>query len=285
MPVETLPIAGACGAEIRGVNVAQMDDQTFAEVRHALLDHGVIYFRSQELTPDQQVAFARRWGDIHAHPYLRTLPDHPEIIEIVKEPEDKAGFGDSWHTDQIFTPTPAMATMLYAKVVPLAGGDTMFSSLRRAYEALSPGMQRLLHGLRTYNLYDKAKPRSGKMAAKVADKERPAEPAIHPLIRKHPETGEPVLYINDLNTTRHFDGLSEEESRPLLEFLLAHATRPEFTCRVRWEPGTLGMWDNRSMLHKALNDYYGHRRVMHRITIKGEKTYGIGELPRAAAAE
>ena len=285
MPVETLPIAGACGAEIRGVNVAQMDDQTFAEVRHALLDHGVIYFRSQELTPHQQVAFARRWGDIHTHPYLRTLPDHPEIIEIVKEPEDKAGFGDAWHTDQIFTPTPAMATMLYAKVVPPTGGDTMFSSLKRAYEALSPGMQKLLQGLRTCNLYDKGKPRAGKMAAKVTGTEKPAEPAIHPLIRVHPETGEPVLYINDVNTTRRFDGFSEEESRPLLEFLLTLATRSEFTCRVRWEPGTLGIWDNRSMLHKALNDYHGHRRVMHRITIKGEKTYGIGEQPRAVAAE
>ena len=285
MPVEILPLIGGCGAEIRGVNVAQMDEQTFAEVRRALLDHGVIYFRSQELTPHQQVAFARRWGDIHTHPYLRTLPDHPEIIEIVKEPEDKAGFGDAWHTDQIFTPTPAMATMLYAKVVPPTGGDTMFSSLKRAYEALSPGMQKLLQGLRTCNLYDKGKPRAGKMAAKVTGTEKPAEPAIHPLIREHPETGEPVLYINDVNTTRRFDGFSEEESRPLLEFLLTLATRSEFTCRVRWEPGTLGIWDNRSMLHKALNDYHGHRRVMHRITIKGEKTYGIGELPRAVAAE
>ena len=161
----------------------------------------------------------------------------------------------------------------------------MFSSLRRAYDALSPGMQSLLQGLRTYNLYNKAKPRAGKMAAKVTGQEKPAEPAIHPLIRMHPETGEPVLYVNDLETTPRFDGLSEAESRPLLEFLLAHATRPEFTCRVRWQPGTLGVWDNRSMLHKALNDYHGHRRVMHRITIKGEKTYGIGELPRAKAAE
>ena len=146
MAISTFPLAGALGAEVRGVDIAQMDDETFRQVRKALLDFGVIYFRDQNISPDQQVAFAQRWGDIHTHPYLRSLPDRPEIIEIVKEPEDRANFGDSWHTDQIFTPTPAMATMLYAKVMPAAGGDTLFASLYRAYEALSPTMKKLLEG-------------------------------------------------------------------------------------------------------------------------------------------
>ncbi len=283
MPLEIIRLAGACGAEIRGVDVAQMDEATFNDIHQALLDHGVIYFRNQSLTPDQQVAFARRWGDIHTHPYLRSLPERPEIIEIVKEPEDRAGFGDQWHTDQIFTPTPAMATMLYAKVVPPFGGDTLFASMYAAYDALSPGMKALARRLKTYNLYDKEKPRAGKMAAKVSEKDKPAEPAIHPLVRVHPETRRPALYLTETKTTRGFEGLTAEESEPLLRYLLDHATRPEFTCRLRWEAGTLGIWDNRSMMHMALNDYHGHRRVMHRITIKGEKTFGLDEAETKAA--
>lgn len=283
MPLEIVRIAGACGAEVRGIDVSQLDDQTFQEVHRALLDHGVIYFRNQKLTPDQQVAFAQRWGDIHTHPYLRSLPERPEIIEIVKEPDDRAGFGDQWHTDQIFTPTPAMATMLYAKVVPPFGGDTLFANMYAAYEGLSPGMKALASKLKTYNLYDKQKPRAGKMAAKVEEKEKPAEPAIHPLVRVHPETRRPALYLTETKTTRRFAELSEEESAPLLRFLLDHATRPEFTCRLKWEAGTLGIWDNRSMMHMALNDYHGHRRVMHRITIKGERTLGLDDIDAKAA--
>ena len=282
MPIETLRLAGALGAEVRGVNIAQMDDQTFRDVNQALLEHGVIYFRGQTISPDQQVAFARRWGEIHSHPYLRSLPDRPEIIEIVKEPEDRANFGDAWHTDQIFTPTPAMATMLYAKVMPPAGGDTLFANLYAAYDALSPGMKALAGRLRTWNIYDQGKPRASKMAAKVQQEKAP-EPAIHPLVRVHPETGRPALYINDPATTRKFDGMTEEESQPLLRYFHAHATRPEFTCRLRWEVGTLAIWDNRCLMHMALNDYHGHRRVMHRITIKGDKTVGIAEAARRAA--
>ena len=282
MPITTLPLTGSLGAEVKGVNVAQIDDATFREINQALLDHGVIYFRNQKLSPDQQLAFARRWGDVHLHPYLKGLPDRPEIIEIVKEPEDRATFGESWHTDQIFTPEPAMGTMLYARVMPAAGGDTLFANLTKAYEALSPGMQALAAKLSTWNIYDKGKPRAAKMSAKVEQEKAPV-PAIHPLVRVHPETKQPALYINDLGTQRRFDGLTEEESRPLLEFFLRHATRPEFTCRLRWEVGMLAIWDNRRLLHMAVNDYHGHRRVMHRITIKGGKTVGLSEAVRQAA--
>lgn len=282
MPVQTLPLTGSLGAEVKGVDIAQIDDATFRDVHQALLAHGVIYFRNQTLTPDQQLAFARRWGDVHLHPYLRGLPDRPEIIEIIKEPEDRANFGDSWHTDQIFTPEPAMGTMLYARVMPAAGGDTLFTNLYKAYETLSPGMQALASRLHTWNIYDRGKPRASKMSAKVEQEKAPV-PAIHPLVRLHPETGRPVLYVNDIGTQRRFDGLTEEESRPLLEYFMKHATRPEFTCRLRWEVGTLAIWDNRCLMHMALNDYHGHRRVMHRITIKGGRTVGIAEAPRQAA--
>lgn len=275
MSIETFPLAGALGAEVRGVSIARIDDAAFKAVHRALLDFGVIYFRNQDITPDEQLAFARRWGDVHLHPYLKGLPDRPEIIEIVKEPEDKSNFGDHWHTDQIFTPTPAMGTMLYAKKVPAAGGDTLFASMYSAYDALSPGMKQLAQRLSTYNLYDKQAPRSSKMSGKIPDADKPAVPAIHPLVRVHPETRRPALYLTDMQTTRRFDSLSEDESRPLLEYLLRHATRPEFTCRLKWEAGTLAIWDNRCLMHMALNDYHGYRRVMHRITIKGEPTFGL----------
>lgn len=269
MTVEAVPLSGAIGAEIKGVDLTNLNDSAFSDIRQAWLDHGVICFRNQDISPDQQVAFARRWGEIHTHPYLNSLPDNPEIIEIVKEAGERNRFGDHWHTDQIFTPEPAMATILYAKEVPPTGGDTLFASMRHGYDALSDGMKEMARRLSTYNVYNKQAPRSRRMSAKIPDPETPAEPAVHPLVCLHPETRQPTLYLNDPRTTLRFDGMSTEESLPLINFLMKHTTRPEFTCRVKWEPGTLTIWDNRHLLHFALDDYPDHRRVMHRITIKG----------------
>ncbi len=277
MPFDSIPLSGALGAEIRGVDVAQLDDAGFAQMRAALIDHGVICFRGQTLDPDTYLAFARRWGEVHLHPYLKGLDDRPEIIEILREPDDPTGFADHWHTDQIFTPTPAMATMLYAREVPEAGGDTLFASLTHAWNALSDGMKATAAGLRTCNIYNKQAPRSANMAGRIPDKETPSDMAVHPLARIHPETGRAALYLSDARSTRRFEGMTEAESRPLLDWLLAHATRPEFTCRLRWEPGTLGIWDNRCLLHRAVNDYFGQRRVMHRITVKGGPVRSIAE--------
>ena len=272
MTLEAIPLSGAMGAEIRGANLRDIDDETFADIHKILLDHGMIFFRDQDITPTQQLIFAKRWGEPHFHPYMPGLPDHPEIIEIVKNPEDTHTFGGQWHTDQMFTPTPAMGTMLYAKEVPVAGGDTLFGNLYLAYDALSDGMKAAIANLRTFNLYDKKKGRSSVMKGKLKEPEKPAEPAIHPLVRPHGETDKPALYICYDRITRHIVDWTPEESRPLLDYLRAHATRPEFTCRLRWEPGTLAFWDNRCVQHMALNDYHGSRRVMHRITIRGERT-------------
>lgn len=269
------PISGAIGAEISGVDLAQLDPETFEELHQALLDYGVISIQDQSLTPDQQIAFARRWGDIHDHPYLSGLDGRPEIIEIVKEAGEPNRFGAHWHTDQIFTKAPAMATMLLAREVPPAGGDTLFTDLYAAYDALSDGMQRLVGQLRTVNIYDKGTTRSKRMGEKVLEPEKQAEAAVHPLVRVHPETGRRALYLNDTRIMGRFEDMTEAESRPLLDYLLTHATRPEFTCRVRWNVGTLGLWDNRRLMHLALDDYHGHRRVMHRITIKGTPPIGI----------
>ncbi len=275
MALEIIPLSGSIGAEIKGVDLTRLDDASFADIHRALLDQGVICFHGQKLSPDQQLSFARRWGEIHLHPYLDGLPSCPEIIEIVKEAGERNRFGDHWHTDQIFTPAPAMGTMLYAKEVPPVGGDTLFTSLSHAYDALSEGMKALACRLRTYNLYDKQAPRSRRMSAKIPEQEKEAKPAIHPLVRVHPETGRRSLYLTEMQTTRRFEGMTDAESRPLISYFLRHSTRPEFTCRIRWNVGTLAIWDNRCLMHMALDDYPDYRRVMHRITVKGEPTIGV----------
>jgi taurine dioxygenase len=270
--IEVEQIAGAMGAEIHGIDLARdLNEVTFAEIHQALLDHGAIFFRDQDITPSQQMDFARRWGKVHLHPHMPSLPNHPGIIEIVKKETDTVVFGGNWHTDQMFTPTPARVTMLYAKEVPPAGGDTLFANLYLAYDALSDGMKAMLAELNTVNLYDKKKTRPAAMVPSAPD-EAP-EPAEHPLVRQHPETGRKALYISNSSITRSIAGMTEEESRPLLSYLMTHATRPEFTCRFRWAVGSLAVWDNRRVLHNPINDYYGYRRVMHRITVEGERTH------------
>ena len=216
---------------------------------------------------DNIVASSHLYGGTY-NQFKNPMSDMGIEVRFV-DPDDPNNFGDHWHTDQIFTRAPAMATMLYAKEVPEIGGDTLFACMEHAYDALSDGMKTVVGQLFTFNQYDKQLPRSGKMSAKIPSVDKPTTPAIHPLVRRHPETGRPSLYLTDMETTLHFDNMTQEESRPLIKYLLRHATRPEFTCRLEWQIGTLGIWDNRKVLHMALNDYPGKRRVMHRITMKG----------------
>jgi len=260
------------GAEIFGVDLSQdLDNETFGEIYQALLNHGAIFFRDQDITPAQQVAFARRFGDIHLHPHIRGLPEQPEVFPIIKDVDDKVVLGGEWHTDQMFTNTPVRVTMLYAKEVPPYGGDTMFANAALAYDNLSDGMKEMLEGLMTLNQYNKKKPRAAAM--KVEDVEEEAPQAVHPLVRTHAETGRKVIYLCYEGITRHIIGMTPEESRPLLDYLRTHVVRPEHTCRFRWREGSLGLWDNRTVQHLALNDYAGHRRVMHRITAGPEASH------------
>ena len=269
--LDVQPIAGSMGAEIFGVDLAEdLGDETFEDIHQAILTHGAIFFRDQDITPTQQMTFAKRWGEVHLHPHMPCLEGHPGIIEIVKKEDDTVAFGGNWHTDQMFTDTPARYTMLYAKQVPQAGGDTMYANLYQAYDALSDGMKDMIAGLRTINQYDKKKKRPAAMTPTEMDV--PAPEVEHPLVRVHPETGQKALYISYAGITRRIAGMTEEESRPILAYLLNHAIRPEFTCRFRWQVGSLALWDNRRALHFPINDYNGHRRVMHRITIVGERT-------------
>lgn len=292
--ISVKPIAGALGAEISGVDLAQLDDETFNEIIDAWHEHLVVFFHDQRLSPDQQIAFSKRFGDIHYHPFMKGMDDHPEILEIVKEETDTKTFGAVWHTDQMFNPKPAKATILYAKETPDAGGDTMFSNGYLAYETLSESMQKLCETLKTWNVGDRQKLQAGdlakgdtsnvgagrgerykgnpKMAAKVQTppKDQQTETA-HPLVRTHPETGRKALYIG--NHTQNLAGFEEKEAKPLLDYLKAHAVQPEMTCRFAWKPGSMAIWDNRCTQHLALNDYHGKRRRMHRITIAGDEPF------------
>lgn len=272
------PLTGTLGAEITGVDLARLDSETFAAIHEAFLAHQVLVFPEQHLSPQAYVAFARRFGTPAEYPFAKGLEGHPEITVIIKEPEQRTTFGGIWHTDTTYTPRPPKATMLMAVETPPAGGDTLFACQYRAWETLSDGMKAILRGL--HGVSSSAKHARSLRAAHLATgsmKAKEAAPeelvATHPAVRRHEETGRLALYVNRAHTVR-FAELSEEESAPILEYLFQHQTRPEFTARVRWAPGTVTIWDNRSTQHTAINDYDGHRREMWRITIEGETPLG-----------
>jgi len=266
------PIAGALGAEISGVDLADdLADETVAEIRRAWLEHLVVFFRDQVLGPAELLAFARRIGEPVEYPFVKGIEGYPEIIAVTKLPHETVNFGGIWHSDTTYLERPPMATLLVAREVPPFGGDTLWSNMYAAYDALSPGLQRLLEGLRAVNssaLADVSKTREDRIrdAGAEADEEYVAE---HPVVRTHPETGRKALYVNVAHTERFAD-MTPEESRPLLGYLFAHSVRPEFTCRFRWRVGSLALWDNRCAMHNPVNDYHGHTRTMHRITLAGD---------------
>ena len=276
--IDVQPVAGSLGAEIFGADLAgDLTNQVHDEIHRAFLDYQVLFIRDQNLTPPQQADFARRFGPLNEYPFVKGLDNAPEIIEIVKEPHEKKNFGGIWHSDTTYLETPPLGTILYALEVPSAGGDTIFANMYDAYDALSDGMKQLLDPL--VGVSSAALRRSGGRAAGISAKSSMTATnmdkveeimAEHPVVRTHPETGRKALYVNGAHTIR-FAGMTEAESRPLIEFLIAHAVRPEFTCRFRWETGTLAIWDNRCVQHFAINDYHGERRRMHRATIVGDR--------------
>ena len=265
-------IAGACGAIIDGVDLSQdLDEEIFAEVHGAFLEHLVIFFRDQKLTPEQHIAFARRFGSLRISDQYLPLDGYPEILEIVKEPEATSIVGNLWHADESFLARPALGSVLYMRECPVVGGDTMFANQYMAYDALSPGMQRLLRSQHVVfsdaSLAKRNAGRSLKVNPLAAN--RDSLEAVHPAVRTHPETGRKALFIHRPYAVR-FDGMTEEESEPLMQYLFAHSAKPEFTCRFRWSVGSLAFWDNRAVQHYALNDYPGQRRYAHRVTIEGD---------------
>ena len=275
------PLTPVIGGEIEGIDLATpISDAEASFIRQALLDHHVVFFRNQALDHEQHKAVGNLFGELVKVPFVESVPCHPEIFEIIKLPEecDVYNFGGNWHTDMSYMQEPALVSTLYGAEVPPSGGDTMFASLEDAYNALSSGMQQLLEGLTGVHTADRSYGKAGKFASDTIANEgmdvRPSEDAAkqieHPVVRTHPETGRKALYVNP-NFTFHFKDMSEDESKPLLDFLFKHITRDEFVCRFCWTPGSVVIWDNRCTMHRALNDYDGHRRVMRRVTVGGDQ--------------
>ena len=271
---EVRPTSGALGAELLDINLAQeLDAVVVADIRHALQEHGVIFFRDQRLTPEQHVAFAERMGPININRFFKTVPDYPQIAEVRKEPAQTTNIGGGWHTDHSYDQIPALGSILLAREIPSRGGDTMFACMGQAYDALSDGLKQTLKGLRAVHTSRhvfgvKAQQANPERKERFVNPELATQEAVHPVVIRHPETGRHTLYVNASFTT-HFEGWTEKESKPLLDFLYQHAASPEFQTRFRWEEGSIAFWDNRATWHYALNDYQGERRLMHRITIEG----------------
>ena len=257
------------GAEICGIDLSRpMGNQTFQEVHDALMENLVIFFRDQTVGHASQMAFARRFGELHVHPAAPSVSGHPEVMIIHADAGSKFVNGESWHSDVSCEAEPPMGSILHLETMPEVGGDTMFANMVAAYAALSEPMRRFLAGLTA--VHDGEKLYRGRYAADDRDRVYPC--AEHPVVRTHPVTGRQALFVNSFFTTR-ITQLRQEESDALLAFLFRHIETPEFSCRFRWQPNSVAFWDNRSAQHHALWDYYPHTRHGYRVTIKGDRPF------------
>ena len=272
--IEIRPLSSGLGAEILNVDLSEdVSAQVFAEIQQAYHRFGVISFRDQQLSPEQHIAFAQRWGEININRFFTPVDGYPMIAEVRKDPSQEANIGGDWHTDHSYDAVPAMGSILYAKEVPTLGGDTLFASMALAYQSLSSGLQKMLEGLQAVHssrhVFGEGRYEDdGGDSGRFRNPELAQQDALHPVVIRHPKTGQKLLYVNPVFTLR-FEGWSEAESKPLLDHLYQQASRPEFTCRFEWRKGSLVFWDNLATWHYALNDYPGQRRVMHRITLEG----------------
>ncbi len=270
--IDVRPVNGALGAEIEGVSLSEpLDNEVILEIRQAFLDHLVVFFHDQKLTPQEQLSFARQFGEPMKYPQLKGLPDCPLVTAVIKLEHEDINFGGVWHSDTTYLDYPPMASLLYAIEIPPTGGDTLFANQYLAYEALSKDLKIRLDNLLSVSKSTKpevAKTRENRLHSDGAEVK--VLHATHPVVRIHPETQRKALYINNAHTT-HIKGLPKEESQSLLDKLFTHQVKPEFTFRFRWRQGSLAFWDNRCTQHNPVNDYYGFRRIMHRVTLAGDK--------------
>jgi taurine dioxygenase len=281
--IELRPVSGALGAEVSGVDTSRPLSAAIAgEIRAALEQYLVIFFRDQNLSFEQLKSFSTTFGELTRVPYVGALEQHPEIIAVLKEADERniSTFGGTWHTDFSFLDRPPVASILYAEEVPDFGGDTLWANMYAAYASLSPGLQTTLaelNAMHSGHVYGAARPPTGIATSTSIEISRNNPQAdverAHPVVRVNPRSGERALYVNPVYTTR-FEEMSEDESRGLLEYLYTHCTRPQFTCRFRWARGSLAVWDNRYTQHLAINDYDGHRRCMYRTSTAGEVPVG-----------
>ncbi|HCF75043.1 MAG: taurine dioxygenase [Proteobacteria bacterium] len=263
------PISTALGAVIQGVDCAsELPQSVIDEVRAVWLKHLVVFFPDQVMTPEQQLAFARRFGKPAEYPMVQGLDETPEVVAVVKLPHEQYNFGGIWHADTTYLQVPPIGALLLAREIPPVGGDTLFANMYMAYETLSEGMKQMLAELKVVQSSAKAgaaRSRADRLEAASAPEPDVLE-AAHPVVRIHPETGRKTLFVNYGHSVR-FQGMTEEESEPVLSYLFRHQTRPEFTCRFQWAVGSMAMWDNRCTQHNPINDYHGFRREMHRVSI------------------
>jgi alpha-ketoglutarate-dependent taurine dioxygenase len=286
--ISAKPLAAAMGAEIVDVDCAQVSDEQFAEIEHALFRHKMIYFRGQQhMSHADQSAFSRRFGPFAEDAYTKGVDGYPEVQPIIKEADHRTGhlFGTGWHTDSPFLPEPPAISTLRSIEIPPFGGDTMWANAALAYAALSEVMKAMLAPLKVHMSLEPVLTSAqangvpgddpvGRLAqtagqALVPEVLEKVKGSFHPLVRTHPKSAEKSLYC-DMAYTVGIEGMKSEESAPLLKYLVEHITQPAFTCRLRWEPGMFVLWDNRLCVHSAFNDYDGHRREMYRTTIAGE---------------
>mgnify|MGYP001346271796 CR=1 FL=1 len=289
--IEVRPVAGSLGAELRGVDLSRpLPEQAASELRHALVEHLVLFLRDQDLTLGQLLDVTTIFGPPFRVPYVKHMDEYPDIIAVLKEADERnvSTFGNAWHSDFSFLEAPPMGSVLYAKEVPPQGGDTLWANMYDAYEALSGGMRRMLDPLRALQSgrpYGAARPppqdlrtsRSIRMERNNPEADREI---AQPVVIVHPSSGRKALFVNPIYTSR-FEHMTEAESRPLLEYLYQHCIKPEWACRFRWEAGSLAVWDNRCTIHYAVNDYDGHRRLMYRTTVAGVPPVG----PRSGHGE
>lgn len=275
--LQVKPVTGSLGAEITGVDLRDISNAAFDKICAAFYEHSVLIFRDQDFTHEQQIAFARRFGELEIHPIVNGMDDHPEMIKMLKPAGQSASFGVGWHTDNSFFENPSMGSVVYSHIVPPQGGDTLFASQYVAYERLSDGMKRMLGNLNAvhsakyaYTSATAEEKYAGKTAITYKRSDSVYDEVVHPVVRTHPVTGRKALYVNPMFTIR-FEDMSEEESKPLLTYLFEHCTRPEFGCRVPWDTRMVAMWDNRCVQHYAVDDYVDYERLLYRVTVNGEK--------------
>jgi taurine dioxygenase len=271
--IEVVPVSGGVGVEVHNVDIKSgIDAGTFDELRAAFVEHGLIFLRDQNITPDEHIAFAERWGEININRFFPRLDGYDQIATVTKEPDQTTNIGGGWHTDHSYDHVPAMGSILIARETPPVGGDTLFACMYTAYDTLSDGLKQTLEDMKAVHssrhIFGEQSSYRDTMKDRFSNPEDATQDAVHPVVITHPESGRKALYVNP-GFTLHFDGWTAAESKPLLDYLYAHAVQLEHTTRFQWAPGSIAFWDNRCTWHYALNDYHGTRREMHRITIEG----------------
>ena len=270
--LEFEPASEAVGTFVSGVDLRALTDSEFGAIQQKFFETGVLFFRDQEMAPEDHIAFAERWADIDINRFFTAHQHHPQIALVLKEPDQTTNIGGGWHTDHSYDQIPAMGSILRAVDLPKTGGDTLFAGMAAAYEALDKATKSEIEGLKATHSSRHIFGAESDYAKEVGDRygnaEAATQDAVHPIVLPHPETGRKGLYVNAAFTTGVV-GMEEEAGKALLQKIYAHCLQPQFHYRFNWKPGSIAMWDNRSTWHWAMNDYHGMRREMHRITLKG----------------